>query len=130
MPDWILIYCQCKNSCIWKTPKLSTNADKSTNTKKNLCWVKGRRTEVRTNGQIYIRTKGRGGFISIYYLLYVSAVKCIVILQYRAVQHCRRLVHQQIQGSYLKKNQTIKLKFCKKHWRYKKCTEKSLSPYV
>ena len=81
-------------------------SDRSTNTKIKLFWGRGkhmdRRSVVPTNGQTYRRTKGRGVTfnMSTYHLSNVSAVQFNATLKYSAVQHCSRLVHQQIQESF------------------------------
>ena len=78
-------------------------------------------------------TKGRGGdtfHISRYHLSHVSAKLCNSTLQYSAVQHCSRLVHQRNTKRVFLTNQAKELTFCNKHWRYKNCSEKRLSSYV
>ena len=64
--------------------------------------------DIRRYGQKDIHTEGgRGGgdtfHMSRYHLSHVSEVQCNSTLQYSAVQHCSRLVHQKLQNSYLKK---------------------------
>ena len=95
---------------IRETPNLSIDADRSPNTKIIIKKFRGGyvRTDVRRYGQTDKHTDGRRGeedkfHMSTYNLSYVSAVQCNATLQYSAVQHCSRLVHQKIQGSYLKK---------------------------
>ena len=74
--------------------------------------------------------EGEGGdtfHMSRYHLSHVSEVQCNSTLQYSAVQHCSRLVHQKIQKSYLKKKSSCgELKFCNKHWRQKKLLRRKI----
>ena len=88
MPKWTLIYSQCKNSRIRETPNLSTDADRSPNTKIEL-FFGGRRTyghtEVWTNGRTYGRTKGRTHFTCQDITWYMS-VQCNAIQPSSIVQ--------------------------------------------
>ena len=64
--------------------------------------------DIRRYGQKDIHTEGgRGGgdtfHMSRYDLSHVSDVQCNSTLQYSAVQHCSRLVHQKIQKNYFQK---------------------------
>ena len=92
-------------SRIRETANLSSDADRSTNTKKKT-FLGGRdiqtevRTNGRTNGRTYGQTKGREGHISHVNISPVT-YQCSAMqsnLQYSAVQHCSRLVHQKLYG--------------------------------
>ena len=68
--------------------------------------------DIRRYGKKDVHTEGRRGggdtfHMSRYDLSHVSDVQCNSTLQYSAVQHCSRLVHQKLQNSYLKKNQAV-----------------------
>mgnify|MGYP007004895299 CR=1 FL=1 len=79
--------------------------------------------DIRRYGHKDVHTEGQMGgrdtfHMSRYHLSHVSAVQCNSTLQYSAVQHCSRLVHQKIQKKLLEKKSSCgELKFCNKHWR-------------
>ena len=82
-----------------------------------------KRTDIRTD-------KGEGGsHFTCQHITCDMSVKCNAMQPSSIVQFSTAV--GVLTGKYKEvtlKNQALELKFCKKHWRYKNCTEKSLSP--
>ena len=85
--------------------------------------------DIRRYGQKDVHTDGRRGggdtfHMSRYHLSHVSAVQCNSTLQYSAVQHCSRLVHQKIQKNYLKKIKLWRVEILQQELEVKKTAQK------
>jgi len=131
---WYIV--NAKKFRIQETPNLSTDADRSPDTKIELFWGGEVHMDIRRYGHKDVHTEGQMGgrdtfHMSRYHLSHVSEVQCNSTLQYSAVQHCSRLVHRKIQKSCLKKNQAVE------SWNSatstggkKNCSEEKLSSYV
>ena len=112
---------------------LSTNADRSPNTKINFFGGGDVRTDIQRYGQTDGHTDGRrGGVVTFHMSTCDMSVQCNAMQTFSIVQFSTAVgwLTKKYKEVILIKNQAIELKFCKKHWRYKNCTEISLSSFV
>ena len=125
---WYIV--NAKNFRIQETPNLSTDADRSPDTKIELFWGGEVHMDIRRYGHKDVHTEGEMGgrdtfHMSRYHLSHVSEVQCNSTLQYSAVQHCSRLVHKKFTKSNLKKKFKVwRFKFLQQELEVKKTAQK------